>query len=125
MLGAAGSRLGIARSFVRHSILAARMITSSPRQEVTQVLIDWNVGDQNARAAAVPTRISNANPEQLKAFHGDREADFAQMRPCPSSLKCARSAWPVVLVNCQLGARGDEGQPGFTLVFVKAVLVHQ
>ena len=31
----------------------------------------------------------------------------------------------VVLVNCQLGAGAHEGQPGFTLVFAKAVLVHQ
>jgi hypothetical protein len=31
----------------------------------------------------------------------------------------------VVFVTCQLGGRGDEGQPGFILVLVKAVLVHQ
>jgi hypothetical protein len=31
----------------------------------------------------------------------------------------------VVLLNCQLGGRGDEGQPGFILVLVKAVLVQQ
>jgi hypothetical protein len=31
----------------------------------------------------------------------------------------------VVLVNCQLGGRGDEGQPGFTLVLAKAVFCHQ
>jgi hypothetical protein len=30
-----------------------------------------------------------------------------------------------VLGNCQLGGRGDEGQPGLILVFAKAVLVHQ
>jgi hypothetical protein len=31
----------------------------------------------------------------------------------------------VVLVNCQLGGGADEGQPGFTLVLLKAVIVHQ
>src|SRR5215831_11045568 len=31
----------------------------------------------------------------------------------------------VVLVNCQLVGGAHEGQPGFTLVFAKAVLVHQ
>src|SRR5689334_21937131 len=32
---------------------------------------------------------------------------------------------PVVLVNCQLAGGAHEGQPGFTLVFAKAVLLHQ
>ena len=31
----------------------------------------------------------------------------------------------VVLVNCQLVGGAHEGQPGFTLVFAKAVLLHQ
>src|SRR4030095_2723412 len=31
----------------------------------------------------------------------------------------------LVLVNCQLVGGAHEGQPGFTLVFVKAVLLHQ
>ena len=31
---------------------------------------------------------------------------------------------PVVLVNCQLAGGAHEGQPGFTLVFAKAVLLN-
>jgi hypothetical protein len=31
----------------------------------------------------------------------------------------------VVLVNCQLVGGAHEGQPGFTLILVKAVLLHQ
>ena len=33
--------------------------------------------------------------------------------------------WPVVLVNCQLVGGAHEGQPGFTLILLKAVLLHQ
>lgn len=38
----------------------------------------------------------------------------------------SRPSWCwVVVVNCQLGGRRDEGQSGFILVFVEAVLVRQ
>ncbi len=36
-----------------------------------------------------------------------------------------RGARPVALVNCQLEGGADEGQPGFSLVFGKAVLFRQ
>ena len=45
--------------------------------------------------------------------------------PQASNQKLARLPLRVVLVNCQLVGGADEGQPGFSLVFVKAVLFHQ
>src|SRR6476620_4983838 len=62
-------------------------------------------------------------PAPSVAVSGDMEPILSEISPALKPNR-AGTGGEVVLVNCQLGGRGDEGQPGFTLVLVKAVFCH-